>query len=115
MTAKEYAKILPQPTPVDAPFWEAANKNELRLQRCFDCGHVWYPPSNGCSNCLSTDFTWEKMSGKGKIWSWVIFHKCYFPSFEADIPYNVISVKLEEGPLLTSNMVSCKNEDLICD
>lgn len=113
--AGEYTKPLPRITPVEAPFWEAAQKHELRIQRCLDCGNIWYPPSEGCSKCLSSKYEWWKASGKGKIWSWVAFHQRYFPSFAEDIPYNVISVQLDEGPLMTSNIVGIKNQDIRCD
>ena len=111
----EYKKPLPSPTALDAPFWQAAKAGELRLQKCADCGYIWYPPSFGCPKCLSTNYEWAKMSGKGKIWSWVVFHQLYFQSFSEEIPYNVIVVQLEEGPLMTSNMVEIKNEDIKCD
>jgi len=112
---KEYKKPLPSPTALDAPFWQAAKAGELRLQKCVDCGNVWYPPSFGCPRCLSDNYEWAKMSGKGKIWSWVVFHQLYFQSFSEDIPYNVIVVQLEEGPLMISNMVEVKNENIRCD
>lgn len=111
----EYKKPLPSPTALDAPFWQAAKADELRLQKCVDCGKIWYPPSFGCPQCLSNNYEWAKMSGKGKIWSWVVFHQLYFQSYSEDIPYNVIVVQLEEGPLMTSNMVAVKNEDIKCD
>jgi uncharacterized protein len=113
--AKEYAKPLPQPTGLDAPLWEAAKNHELRLQKCLDCGNIWYPPSVGCPQCLSARYEWAKMSGKGKVWSWVIFHQRYFPAFAGDIPYNVVVVRLAEGPLMTSNLVGIKNRDITCD
>ena len=113
--AAEYNKPLPHPTPAEAPYWEYARKHELRLQKCLDCGNIWYPPAWGCSKCLSTKYEWAKMSGKGKIWSWVIFHQYYIPGFSEEVPYNVIAVNLEEGPQLISQLVGVKNEDIKCD
>jgi len=37
-----------------------------------------------------------------KIISWAIFHKQYLPAYPA--PYNVIAVRLQEGPVLISNL-----------
>ncbi len=37
----EYFKPLPKPTPSSRPFWEAAKKHELKLQKCGAC----YAPS----------------------------------------------------------------------
>jgi uncharacterized OB-fold protein len=39
----------------------------------------------------------------------------YFAAFEAEIPYNVAYVELEEGPKLMTNIVGCENEAIYCD
>jgi uncharacterized OB-fold protein len=111
----EYNKPLPRPNRLSAPFWEGTKRHELLLQRCDACGHVWFPPSTRCPRCLSTDYTWSKASGRGKVWSWIVMWQRYFPSFEADIPYNVAYVELDEGPRLMTNIVGCANGAIYCD
>ena len=115
MTTTEYTKPLPRPQALDMPYWEGLKKHELRMQKCSDCGHIWFPPAFGCPKCLSTKYEWAKLSGKGKVWSWSIFHQVYYKSFAPEVPYNVIQVQVEEGPIMISNMVECKNEDIKCD
>ena len=44
----EYAKPLPEITTLDRPFWDAARRHELRLQRCLDCRHIWFPAYANC-------------------------------------------------------------------
>ena len=110
-----YTKPLPIPEEFDKPYWQALKRHELKMQRCLDCGKIWFPPAPACPGCLSKDYEWAKLTGKGKVWSWVLFHHLYSPSFADDIPYNVIVVELEEGPLMTSNIVECNNEDIHCD
>ena len=39
----------------------------------------------------------------------------YFPAFEAEIPYNVAYVELEEGPRLMTNLVGVANNAIYCD
>lgn len=34
--------------------------------------------------------------------SWAVFHRAYLPAYPP--PYNVIVVKLDEGPLMVSNL-----------
>jgi len=58
-----------------------------------------------CPDCLSDRYDWARVSGRGTIASFVVFHKAYFPAFVAEIPYAVAQVELEEGPRLTSNLV----------
>ena len=52
------------------------------------------------------------MSGRGRISTWTVVYKAWFPSFAADVPYNVVQVELEEGPRLTASVVGLPNERL---
>ena len=107
-----YQKPLPRVTPDNRPFWEAARRHELRLPQCQDCKRLWWPPGPVCPDCLSERHEWTRVSGRGTVSSWVVFHKAYFPSFANDIPYAVIQVELEEGPRLISNLVGVPNEEV---
>jgi uncharacterized OB-fold protein len=49
------------------------------------------------------------VSGRGRITTFVVFHKAWFPSFADDLPYNVIQVELDEGPRLTANLVGVES------
>ena len=53
------------------------------------------------------------VSGRGKLLSWVRFHRAYWDSFRADLPYLVCLVGLEEGPLLVSNLVGVQPGDIV--
>src|SRR6267143_1957319 len=55
---------------------------------------------------------WRPASGRGRISTWTVVHKAWFPAFAADIPYNVVQVELDEGPRLTANVVGLPNERL---
>ena len=110
-----YSKPLPRVTSLSRPFWEGAKRHELLLLNCNACGKVWFPPSARCPNCLSTDIAWKPASGRGKVWSWIVMWQRYFAAFEADIPYNVSYVELEEGPRLMTSIVGCDNEAIYCD
>ena len=105
MTDTTYAKPLPRITADNARFFEGLKASELRLQRCTDCGRFHYPPGPVCPDCFSDVVEWTKTGGRGTVSSWVVVHKAWFPAFEADIPYNVVQVELEEGPRLTANVI----------
>lgn len=88
----------------DQPMWDKLKEtNALHLQCCSDCDTWRYPPGPACPDCLSPNSTWKPVSGVGEIISWVMFHKDYLPEYPA--PYNVIAVKLAEGPILISNLI----------
>lgn len=105
-------KPLPRPNEDSAPYWEAAQKGELRMQRCLDCRHVRFPPAALCARCLSERAEWTRLSGRGVVYSWIIVHQSQHPAFNVDVPYNVTIVELEEGPRLHSQIVACKNDEI---
>jgi uncharacterized OB-fold protein len=104
-----YAKPLPRVTADNRPFWEAARRHQLALQRCAECGRFRYPPAPVCPECLSERAEWTPVSGRGTVSTFVVFHQRYFPSFADEIPYNVVQVRLDEGPRLTANLVDVPN------
>jgi uncharacterized OB-fold protein len=52
-----------------------------------------------------------RVRGLRKVLSWVVFHRCYFPSFANEMPYNVAMIALDEGPIMVSNVLA-PNESL---
>lgn len=86
----------------DQPMWESVDARQMRLQRCTRCGTFQYPPGPGCHACLSMDLEWIPIGGGATILSWVIFHRQYLPAYPA--PYNSIAVRLDEGPIMISNL-----------
>jgi uncharacterized OB-fold protein len=106
MTA-DYAKPLPQVTREMAPFWEAARRHELVVQRCSACRTYRFPARDLCSRCLARESEWIRVSGRGAVFSWAVMHQVYHPGFAAEVPYAVVVVELEEGARLVSNLVDC--------
>ena len=105
-------KALPRITPDSVPFWDALRERRLMLPYCIDCGEPHLPPGPVCPVCFSGRLEWRAVSGRGRISTWTVVHKAWFPSFAADVPYNVVQVELDEGPRLTANLVGLPNERL---
>lgn len=88
----------------DRPMWDLlAQTGHLHLQRCTGCGTWRYPPGPACPSCLEPGFEWRPVAGGGEILSWVMFRKDYLAAYPA--PYNVVAVRLDEGPIVISNLV----------
>lgn len=105
------ARPLPVATVDSAPFWEYARNGELRVQRCDDCGHLRLPPGPVCPQCWSTQATWTRTSGRGRVQSWVVYRRPYLEAFE--VPYAVVLVELEEGPRYEANLFDCEPEAIV--
>jgi hypothetical protein len=109
----DYAKPLPVPDEDSAPFWQACRAGELRMQHCNNCGAYRYPPANLCPDCGSGDTGWEKLSGRGRVFSWItITHPIPRAVYEQDVPYLVGLIDLEEGARMASNIIGCAPEDV---
>ena len=107
-----YAKPLPLITPDNRAFWEAAKRHALALPWCGACGRPHYPPGPVCPFCFSDALEWRRISGKGRISTWVIVHRNWFAAFAQDLPYPVVQVELEEGPRLTAGYVASPSSTL---
>ncbi len=100
-----YAKPVPTIGELNRPFWEGCLKGQLVLQTCAECGHVRYPIAAYCPECLSENAIWTPMSGRGTVFSSIVFHQVYHAAFKNDVPYNVSLIQLDEGPRMVSNVV----------
>ncbi len=110
-----YEKPLPVPTVETKPFWEYCRKHELRMQKCTQCGYIRYPVSVLCPKCHSMEAEWVRLSGRGKVFSFVVVRYVYNKAFANDVPYALASIELEEGPRMMSNIIGCKLEDIRVD
>lgn len=98
------APPLPAVTPALEPFLAAARRGELVVQRCGGCGALRFPAREVCSRCLSREAGWVPVSGRGRVWSFVVMHQAAHPWFAARVPYAVVQVELEEGVRMLSNL-----------
>ena len=99
-------------SPYAAPFWEGLRNGSFQLPQCRACGHFQFPMGPCCSVCLAEHFEWKVLSGRGNLWSYVIYHHAYQPNFADRIPYVVALVTLDEGPRLITNIVDCDHREL---
>lgn len=98
-------RTLPTPTPETQAFWDGCKVRELRLQRCTACRHIYFPPRPFCPKCASRKVEGFSASGRAVLWSYVINHRPR-PDMGTE-PYAIAAVKLDEGPVMLTNIVDC--------
>jgi uncharacterized OB-fold protein len=108
----DYKKPIPAITPDMKPFFDAARRRELAVQRCTQCGVHRFPAREICSHCLSRTAEWVVVSGDGEVFSYNIMHQIYHPGFASEVPYAVVVVKLKEGAKMNSNLVGVRPTDI---
>jgi len=110
-----YDKPLPTPSPESRPFWDGAKAHRLMVQKCTGCARHWHPPSVLCPGCGGRDFSWVESSGKGRVFSFVTYHRLYNKGWKDELPYVVAVVELEEGARLLSNVIGIDPAEITCD
>lgn len=113
----DYAKPLPRIRPETAPFWEGCKNRELRVQRCSSCGAYRFPPQVMCRHCNSIESHWEKVGGKGTVYSFTIPSRTSpgeLPAKGFEYPFAVVLVELADagGVRIPGNLVDCPLEEI---
>jgi uncharacterized protein len=98
-------KPSPRVTPINRPFFDACNRNELMIQRCADpsCARFVYYPRVACPHC-DGPLSWTPASGRARIVSYSRIHRPHHESFYAEAPYYFVAVQLDEGPIMYSRL-----------
>jgi uncharacterized OB-fold protein len=89
--------------PTTAPFWAAAARRELVIQRCAACGAHQFYPRPFCLVCGAGDVEWVPAAGTGTVHATTTVHMAVLPGLEP--PYVVALVELDEGPRLVTNLL----------
>ncbi len=108
----------PLPDPGDAlteQFYSHCARGELRFQRCTSCGMWRHLPRFLCARCGSSDWSWERSSGRGRIFSWTVTHQPMHPAFAAEVPYVTVIVEMDEGVRLVSRLRDLAGAELVLD
>ena len=116
------ATVLPaglsQPRPVrdglDRPYWEAAQRHELVVQRCESCGTHQWGPEWVCHACQGFDVGWAAVEPKGVVYSWQrVWHPVH-PALADACPYVVLLVELPhaDGLRMVGNLVGDPLQDV---
>lgn len=70
---------------------------------CPHCDAKIFPPRDVCPNCGDEAKDLYAFSGKGEVYSFTTVYEAP-AGFDANAPYTVALIKLEEGPLLTAQL-----------
>ena len=110
MTAS--SKPAPRGDGLHGEFVEFCKRGELRFQRCRQCGTWRHLPREMCRACGSTEWSWERSSGRGTVYTWTVTHRALHPGFADDVPYAAVMVELDEGVRITAQSEGIDHSDL---
>jgi uncharacterized OB-fold protein len=112
MSETTYTKPLPAMEGFTKEFYNWCQRQELRFQRCSDCGTWRHVPRELCAACGSWTWEWAASSGRGTVFTWTTIARALHPAFQSDTPYAPVVIEMEEGVRLLSQMVDCPPDQL---
>ncbi|MFS0575744.1 OB-fold domain-containing protein [Sporosarcina sp. 179-K 3D1 HS] len=112
----KYEKPIPLKTEDNRPYWDAADRHELAVQKCTDCQTYLHPPGPACSKCGSQAVEWENLGSdiKATLYSYIISYRPFLPGFQHDLPTIIAQAALDGRPevRIMCNLLECKPEDV---
>jgi uncharacterized OB-fold protein len=87
----------PQRSGLDKEYWEATKRHELVVQSCKSCGVIQWGPEWICHKCHSAEMGWQKVSGRGRLFSWTRSWNPVHPALREACPYIVVVVQLPDA------------------
>ncbi|MBI4340455.1 MAG: Zn-ribbon domain-containing OB-fold protein [Chloroflexi bacterium] len=103
--AQRYEGPVPLPQQESDYYWGKCKEHELWLRFCNLCSQAYFYPRDLCPRCFSRNTTWVKASGRGQIYTFAIVYQIPRPTYKGPLPYIIALVKLEEGPIMPTNIV----------
>jgi uncharacterized OB-fold protein len=91
-----------------ARYWrENPSRYNLAANTCHNCGRVFFPPRTICPDCRRKSLGRMKpikLKGEGEVYSFSLVHDVP-AALETQKPYVIAMVKMEEGVMLTSQII----------
>ena len=99
------ARQVAEPDEATRTWWEATREHRLLVQWCGHCGHAQHPPRTLCTGCGRTDALNHKdATGTGVVDACTVVMRS--PGEGHEPPYVVARIRLAEGVILLSNVVT---------
>ena len=106
--------LAPIASALDAPWYDAARRGVLLIQRSAGSGaFVWYPRALA-PGTLADDLEWVEATGTGTLYSFSVVYRTPNAEFADETPYVLALVDLVEGVRLTTRIVGVDLDDLVC-
>ena len=106
---------IPALDPAMKPFLDGLKEHRFLLVRCTKCG-AWYWPAAYCrfheNEPYMGEMEWTEASGRGAVYTFNRHYTAFHPGFRDMVPFVYAMVKLDEGPLIGTNIVGCAPEEV---
>jgi uncharacterized OB-fold protein len=114
----EWKKPWPSIDHDNRPFWEGLKEHKVLLWTCKTCGRSYWPKAycqDHDNEPFAANMDWAPASGMGRLFAFNVHHTAFHPGFKEDIPYIYALIELDEGPLISSQLVGDRKPKNIYD
>ncbi|CDQ40464.1 MULTISPECIES: Zn-ribbon domain-containing OB-fold protein [Virgibacillus] len=112
----EFQKPIPLKNQDNSPYWDAADRHQLKIQKCNDCQAYAHPPGPTCAKCGGGRLSWIDFGDhvKATIYSYIVSYRPFLPGFQDDLPLVIAQASLEDVPSvrIMCNVLDCKPDDM---
>lgn len=85
-------------------FWEGLRERRFLATHCDSCQRISFPPKPFCPHCWARSVRWRELLPRGIVYSATVVHAA--PKvFQAQAPYHVCIVDLEEGVRIATRLL----------
>lgn len=95
------------------PYWDAARQGHLVMRHCPKCDRWLSLTTTACTLCGGVA-EWRRCSGRGSVYTYTAVHRAPREALQADAPYVLAIVELEEGPRIMSDIIGCPPSSVVC-
>jgi uncharacterized OB-fold protein len=99
-----------EPSDRAAPYFAAAARGVLALQRCAACGAASFPLRSRCPHCGSTRLEWSESSGRGRVFAHGRLERSALPELAGKLPLTLLLVDLDDGPRIPARLAAGESE-----
>jgi len=89
-----------------APYFAAAARGVLALQRCAACGTAVFPLRERCAQCGSKELRWSESRGAGRVFAHGRLERSSLPEHAGKLPLTLLLVDLDDGPRIPARLAA---------
>ena len=100
---------LPQITDQTRPFWSAAKRRKLVMQKCSRCGTLNFYPKPWCIECGNRGLDWVEVKPYGTVYSLTVAYAVMmnYPDWKDDLPVLMCIIDLDDGARMYGQLTDC--------
>src|SRR3984885_3332120 len=104
--------LVPEATPVSAPFWQALTEHRILVQYSPSLGRYVFYPRTLAPGTLADDLQWREINGAGSVYTFTVARRPTGPPWADAVPQILAVVQWDAGPRFSTELVDVDPADV---